>query len=155
MAEMRVERRSGVERRRATAWALWRGTWLPRRRAGRRASDQSYPVVDWHSPRVLSLVVAVLGLCVLDGAFTVLLISNGATEVNPVMAQFLPHDLGKFAAVKLTLTSLGVFVLVACSRMKLFSRISGETILLLAAAAYLALIAYELELLAVIPSAEA
>lgn len=112
-------------------------------------------MVDWHSPRVLAIVIAILGLCVLDGVFTVMLISQGATEVNPLMALFLPHDLGWFAAVKLGLTALGVAVLVACSRMKVFRAIPGELFLYLVLAAYLALIDYQLELLALAPAGPA
>jgi hypothetical protein len=146
-----TERRSGVERRQVSLAAYWYGSLNPRRRAGRRASDLHYPVVDWHSPRVLALVITILGLCVLDGVLTVLLISNGATEVNPVMAKFVPHDLGMFAAVKLSLTALGVGVLVACSRMRLFRAIPGEALLVAVVFCYIALVAYELRMLAVMP----
>src|SRR5262245_59531384 len=100
-----LERRSGVERRQVSVAAYWHGSLNPRRRAGRRASDQHYPVIDWHSPRVLALAITILGLCVLDGILTVLLISNGAIEINPMMRMFVPHELGWFAAVKLSLTA--------------------------------------------------
>ena len=146
-----IERRSGIERRRPGLAAYWHGSFNPRRRAGRRATDLDYPVVDWHSPRVLALVISILGLCVLDGVLTVLLISNGAIEVNPVMARFVPHDLGLFAAVKLSLTALGVGVMVVCSRMRLFRAIPGEALLVAVAVGYVALVAYELRMLAVMP----
>ena len=142
-----VERRSGIERRRPTLGAYWRGALTPRRRAGRRASDTFYPIIDWHSPRVFACVMAILMLCVADGVLTVMLLQNGAVEVNPFMAMFVPHSLGWFAAVKLSLTSLGSLVLVACSRMKLFRAIPGEALLGLIFLAYLALVIYELKLL--------
>ena len=69
--------------------------------------DTYYPIVDWHPARVFALVLAILLLCVGDGVLTVFLISHGAIEVNPFMALFVPHSLGWFAAVKLTLTRLG------------------------------------------------
>ncbi|HEX2494070.1 MAG TPA: DUF5658 family protein [Steroidobacter sp.] len=141
-----VERRSGVERRRTTISAFWRGALRPRRRGGRRASDQDYPIVDWHSPRVLALVITIVCLCALDGGLTLLLLSHGATEENPLMAVFLPDRPGWFAAVKLSLTSLGVCVLAACSRMRLFRAIPTELFLYVVAACYLALVAYELKL---------
>ena len=151
-SEIQLERRSGVERRHITVLAFWRGARRPRRLTGRRVADQRYPFIDWHSPRVLALVLAVLGLCVLDGVLTLMLMSHGATEVNPVMALFLPHDLEWFAAVKLLLTSAGVSVLAVCSRMTLFRRIPGEAFLYFVVAGYLALIIYELELLKLVPS---
>lgn len=141
------ERRSGVERRRTTVAAYWRGALNPRRRFGRRVGDRAYPVVDWHSPRVLALVLLILGLSGLDGVLTVMLMSQGANEVNPVMALFVPHNLGWFAAVKLGLTSMGAAVLVACARMTLFRLFPGEVLLYLVAGCYIALVTYELHLL--------
>lgn len=91
--------------------------------------------------------MAILTLCVCDGVLTVLLMSHGATELNPFMALFVPHSLGWFAAIKLTLTSVGTLVLVACSQMRLFRAIPGELLLGAIFAAYLALVAYELRLL--------
>lgn len=142
-----TERRSGTERRDRTLRAYWHGSLQPRRRAGRRATDATYPIIDWHSPRVFAMVVAILLLCAADGTLTVLLLANGAVEVNPVMAWFVPHSLGWFATVKLALTTLGVAVLVACSRMRLFRAISGEVLLALVCAGYAVLVGYELVLL--------
>lgn len=141
------ERRSGVERRDHNLVAYWRGALNPRRRSGRRLTDRVYTIVDWHSPRVLALVMLILGLSSLDGVLTLLLISQGANEVNPVMALFVPHNLGWFAAIKLGLTSLGAAVLVACARMKLFRLFPGELLLYLVVACYIVLVGYELFLL--------
>ena len=141
------ERRSGVERRHMSMAAYWRGALNPRRRFGRRTSDRTYPVVDWHSPRVLALVLLILGLSALDGVLTIMLMSQGANEANPFMALFVPHNLGWFAAIKLGLTSLGAAVLVACARMRLFRLIPGEALLYFVVACYIALVAYELHLL--------
>jgi hypothetical protein len=141
------ERRSGADRRHINVAAYWRGALNPRRRFGRRASDRAYPVVDWHSPRVLALVLLILGLSALDGVLTVMLLSHGANEVNPLMALFVPHNLGWFAAVKLGLTSMGAAILVACARMKLFRLFPGELLLYLVVACYVALVSYELHLL--------
>ena len=150
MREIRVERRSGIDRRELTVAAYVHGALWPRRRAGRRSLD-NYPIIDWHSPRVLALVLAILSLCVADGVLTVMLMNHGASEVNPVMALFVPHNLLGFVAVKLSLTGVGVAVLVACSRMRLFRRLPGETLLYAVLAGYVALIWYELEMLANIP----
>lgn len=147
MQELTIERRSGTERRQVTIGAFVHGALHPRRRAGRR-SDDHYSVIDWHAPRVLALVLGILGLCMLDAAMTIVLLSHGARELNPVMALFLPHNLFGFAAAKLTLTGAGVCVLVACSRMRLFRRVSGEFFLYAALTAYSVLIAYELRMLA-------
>jgi Domain of unknown function (DUF5658) len=146
MHAVSMERRSGIDRRRRSLAAYLHGARNPRRRSGRRASDVYYPIVDWYSARVFALVMAILTLCVADGVLTVFLISHGAVEVNPFMALFVPHNLGWFAAIKLTLTSLGTMVLVACSRMKLFKTIPGELLLALILMAYVSLVIYELKL---------
>jgi hypothetical protein len=147
----KVERRSGIERRQRIVAAYWHGGLRPRRRSGRRASDIHYPIIDWYPPRLLAPVLAILGLCILDGLLTVMLMTHGAVELNPVMAMFLPHDLGWFAATKLGLTSMGVFVLVACSHMRLFRTVPGEVLVYLVLAGYACLITYELKLLEVAP----
>lgn len=142
------ERRSGVERRHHSIAAYWRGALNPRRRTGRRATDRVYAIIDWHSPRVLALVLLILGLSTLDGVLTLMLMSQGANEVNPVMALFVPHNLGWFAAIKLTLTSVGAAILMVCAKMKLFRLFPGEVLLYLVVGCYVALVAYELDLLA-------
>jgi hypothetical protein len=145
--EAPVERRKGTERRNRSLVAYWRGALTPRRRSGRRVHDHIYPVIDWHPARVFALVFATLCLCVADGVLTVVLIANGAIEANPLMALFVPHELAWFAAIKLTLTAAGMFILVACSRMRLFRTVPGEVVLYVILAGYVALVAYELQML--------
>jgi len=145
-----VERRGRDERRSRTLFAYLYGGHRPRRLNGRREADKVYPFIDWHSARVLALALGILALCVADGVLTVVLITNGATEANPLMAMLVPQNLGLFAAVKLTLTATSLFVIVACSRMRLMRHIPGESIMYLVLAGYAVLIGYELKLLAVI-----
>lgn len=147
MSATEIDRRSGSERRSTTFAAYWHGARNPRRRDGRRATDRHYPIVDWYSPRLLIPVFTILVLCVLDGLLTVTLMKHGAAEMNPVMALFLPHNLYWFAFVKLALTGMGLCVLVACSRMKLFRRIPGEAFVYAVLGLYMWLIVYELRLL--------
>lgn len=142
-----TERRRGAERRRPTLSAYVHGSLNPRRRAGRRSSDRYYPVIDWHPPRVFTVALLILILCVSDAVLTLVLMSHGAIEANPIMAFILPKGLGWFAAAKLGLTSIGCLVLVACSHMRLFRTLPGETMLYGIAALYVALIVYELRLL--------
>lgn len=153
MTQTLDERRSGDERRHRTLFAYLYGGHRPRRLNGRREADLIYPFIDWHSPRVLALALGILALCVADGVLTVVLITNGATEENPLMAMLVPHNLGLFAAVKLTLTATSLFVIVACSRMRLLRWIPGESIMYLVLAGYATLIGYELNLLALLPDA--
>jgi hypothetical protein len=141
------DRRSGNERRHSTFAAYWHGALNPRRRAGRRASDTHYAIVDWHSPRLLVPAFAILALSACDAMLTVVLMRHGASELNPLMALFLPDKLLSFILVKLALTSMSLCVLVACSRMRLFRRIRGELVVYAVLGVYVWLIAYELRLL--------
>lgn len=148
MQQVLIERRSGTERRHRSVGSYLRGALNPRRRAGRRESDTIYPIIDWHSPRVLAWVITILMLCVLDGVLTVILLANGAVELNPFMAQFVPHSLPWFAAVKLSLTAIGMMVLVVCSQMKVFGgAFRGEMLLAMICAGYVALIVHQLRML--------
>ena len=146
MHESLADRRTGAERRSHSLGAYWHGARRPRRKAGRRSADATYPIIDWHSPRTFALAVSILLLCAADGVLTVILLANGAVEVNPFMAKFVPHSLGWFAAVKLALTAMGVGILAACSRMKLFRAISGEALLAVVLLGYAVLVGYELKL---------
>lgn len=147
MQQVVAERRSGAERREYSVGAYWHGARHPRRRQWRRAGDAVYPIIDWHSPRVFASVLTILLLCATDGFLTVLLLANGAVEVNPFMANFVPHSLGWFAVVKLSLTAIGVGVLVACSRMKFFRTVPGEALLAMVLLAYASVVGWELWLL--------
>lgn len=140
------DRRTRKERRRRTLAAYWRGARNPRRRDGRRAEDRFYPIIDWHSGRVFALIMLILTLCVVDGVLTVILMSHGAEEANPIMAFFVPHELGWFAAAKLSLTAVGMMVLAVCSRMRVFRGIPGEAFLYAVLGGYVWLIVYELQL---------
>jgi hypothetical protein len=141
------ERRRGVERRQIKLSAYVYGSLHPRRRAGRRITDHRYPVIDWHPARIFGAATLILLLCAADAVMTIVLMTHGAVEANPVMAVILPRGLGWFAAAKLALTSVGCIVLVACSRMRLFRTVPGEAMLYGVVAIYIALIVYELRLL--------
>jgi hypothetical protein len=147
LSAQEFDRRSGSERRNTTFAAYWHGARNPRRHGGRRETDLRYAVVDWYSARLLIPVLTILGLCVLDGMLTVMLMRQGAYELNPVMALFLPHNLLGFALTKLALTGAGLCVLVACSRMQLFRKIPGELFVYAVLGIYLCLVAYELRML--------
>lgn len=146
MSATELDRRSGMDRRTTTFAAFWHGARNPRRRAGRRATDHRV-VIDWHSPRLLIPVFAILCLSALDAMLTVTLMKHGADELNPIMALFVPRNVVLFALVKIALTGGGLCVLVACSRMRLFSRIRGELIVYAVLGIYVWLIAYELRML--------
>jgi Domain of unknown function (DUF5658) len=147
MAEVLINRRSRVDRRSRTLSTYLYGAFKPRRVRGRRVADRLYPIIDWHSPRVLAVTLAILLLSTTDGILTIILLEHGAVEINPLMALFVPHSLHWFAAVKLGLTGMCLIVLVACSQMRLLRALPGEILLYLVLGCYVVLIGHELAML--------
>jgi hypothetical protein len=141
-AAVYVDRRSGIDRRSLTLRSFLRGGITPRRRNGRRADEQHLPI-DWHEPYLLFLSLMILLLSVADAFLTLTLIMAGATEANPVMAFILRDHPELFAVVKMGLTGLGVLVLVAVARSRVFRVMRVGAILQALFVAYVALIAYE------------
>ena len=137
-----VERRRFPDRRRLTVRTILRSGVTPRRRNGRRRGDRD-GVVDWHEPDLLFLALTILLLSITDAFFTVTLLANGATEINPVVAYVFQHFPAYFPIFKMTLTGVGVVVLVATARARVFRIVRVKTILYFILAGYVAVIAYE------------
>ena len=137
------DRRVNKPERRALTWrTLLASGFAPRRRIGRRASDQDLPV-DFHEPRLLIPVIAMLLLSTADAFLTLWLMEDGAQEANPLLAFVLTEHPRLFAAVKMTLTCAGAVVLVVLARARLFKVVRVSLFLYGLVAAYLALVAYE------------
>jgi hypothetical protein len=141
-APFRERRATKTDRRALTLRTLLTSSFKPRRRGGRRADEQESPV-DFHEPYLLSLAVAMLVLSVVDGLLTVTLMTDGATETNPLLAFVLDEHPRLFAAVKMGLTGLGVVLLVATARARLFKRVRTSAFLKGLVLAYFALVVYE------------
>lgn len=87
---------------------LSRYTLFGRRSGFRRAEEGRNSYVDRYSPRLMVVLVAILGLCVLDALFTLLYIQRGGGELNPVMRVMIDTGTGTFLAVKFGLTLFGM-----------------------------------------------
>ena len=112
-----------------------------RRRSGRRLGETSSVFVDLHGPMLFTVALAIVALNVLDAWFTILLLSYGGQEMNPVVAMVLTWGIGPFIACK----SIGIGVCLAFLTLtKNFpiSRIGMGTVLL----GYLALLFWHLYL---------
>ena len=85
----------------------------------------------------------ILLLSVADAFLTFTLIMGGAQEANPLLAFVLRDHPELFAVVKMGLTGVGVLVLVAVARTRLFRIMRVGLVLQGVFVAYVALIAYE------------
>lgn len=108
-----VDRRSEQDRRQKRLPLL---TWLffnGRREFSRREDDHKQIVaLDRYSPSLFIGVILVLSLSLLDALLTLILLSRGAKELNPVMDYYLSHGPYAFIAVKYALTAFSVLIIV-------------------------------------------
>jgi hypothetical protein len=132
------ERRHRVDRRRRptpmwSRYALFGG----RRRSVRRVEEREGAFVDVHGPRLLVLVLTIVALNVLDAWFTLLFLSHGGRELNPVVQAVL--DLGAHPWPFLLMKTIGIGAACAflaltknfrCARFGLWFVLLGYTVLL-------------------------
>jgi Domain of unknown function (DUF5658) len=138
----RAERRFDYDRR-CLSWRTFaQGCITPRRRLARRHGEHDM-LVDWHEPHLLFLALSILLLSVADAFLTLTLLTHGAEEANPVLYYVLHEYPSAFAWIKLSLTAVGVVVLVAMARTTVFRRIRVSSIMHSCLAVYLTLIGYE------------
>lgn len=141
-----IERRRG-DRRAAPALISRYTIFGGRRRAPRRSGDARGMIVDVHGPWLFLVVTLVATLNILDAFFTMLFLSHGATEVNPVVDWILVHGgVWPFLIVK----SLGIGLCVGfltLTKNFVVSRIGLGVVLV----GYATLLGWHLTLLAALP----
>ena len=113
-----IERRSGKDRRKRSFNFLRQPFTSGRRRMPRRRSDRCrFFLFDYYSPKLFYAIVLVLMLSVVDALLTLLLVNEGAQELNPVMAYFLTFGPTNFLMVKYLITSVSVVIVVLLNHM--------------------------------------
>ena len=144
-----VDRRVADRRAKPSFFSLALLSTKGRRAGGRRASDQ-IQYVDRYDRHLLWCTIATIVLCALDAAFTLRLLARGAVEMNAFMAVLIEDDIFKFVSVKLSLTSLAIFMLVIHHNVRIWrGKVRVWHLQYLILAGYMALITYELALLRV------
>lgn len=138
--------RSDQERRRFTFSGFLAGCIKRRRHTQRRESLNGF-YTDWYSPKLRFMAISLILLSCGDAVFTMILLSKGATEINPLMAVLIGHDLLVFFYVKLMMTATPLILLVAHHNFKLFKRFRVENIITASVLGYCLLLIYELSLL--------
>ena len=143
------EKRRGRDRRTNQKKRLKYFLFNGRRERVRRDEDRERVLIfDRYNPKLFAAIAAILMLSILDALFTLILIENGSSELNPVMAYFLQHGLLPFIVTKYFLTSIGVVILlifknVFISRVKIYAHSLFSAVII----AFLAVIAWEIFLL--------
>jgi Domain of unknown function (DUF5658) len=139
--------RRGPDRRKRVLWSLVYGSFNPRRRGPRRDGENLLTAVDWHHPQWLAIGMLIVAFSCGDALLTLILMTRGAYEVNPLMAALIGGSATRFAFVKITLTAVGVVFLTQLSRLRTFGRVPVGLILYTVLVLYGTLIFYEFQLL--------
>ena len=139
-----AERRGRADRRRRIWWAVLYGSFKPRRRKPpRRLDDSRFHALDWHAAHLLAVAVGIVLLSVADAFMTVTLLAGGAEEVNPIMALVVYKSAAVFAGVKMTMTGLGVMMMVALARYRFMRVVRVDVVMYAVLVVYLGLLSYE------------
>jgi len=141
------DRRTGKDRRQRQWYGLIHGHSKRRRLLPRRVTEQHLAIVDWHHPQWLLVGILIVLLSVFDAFATLTLMSRGATEANPLMAPLVTGSGHGFAYWKLGLTIVGVLVLTALARIRLYGRLRVGALLYFVLFVYVCLVCYECLLL--------
>jgi len=103
---------------------------------------------DRYHPKLFAAITAILMLSVFDALLTLILIANGSSELNPVMAYFLRYGLLPFIVAKYVLTSGGVVILLIFKNVFLTkARIRARSLFPAVIIAFVAVIVWELFLM--------
>jgi len=65
----------------------------------------------------IAAVFCIIILTLLDSFFTIYLVQNGATELNPILSYYLSHSHLVFFSVKYFLTTATIFIILASERL--------------------------------------
>ncbi len=142
-----IQCRRNSNRRTARFLSLFYGILKPRRRVDRRNSLALEPqYADIHGSGTLVVVLGIMLLCIADSYFTILLISHGSRELNPLLAWALEKDVMLFYSLKYVMTALCVYVVMMHKYFFIFG-MRGYKILVGVLLIYSLLITYQLSML--------
>jgi hypothetical protein len=107
----RIERRSGINRRKKALPFFCKYWFKGNRSSPRRQEDRQFPqMVDRYSTKLCAVILFILGLSILDAFFTLILLEKGAKEINPLMDYYLKVSPTLFFCIKYMLTCSSVLL---------------------------------------------
>ena len=144
-----IERRSGKDRRQTRLEGILRLIFKGRRKHLRRADDRrKLALLDYYSPRIFAIIVVILFLSLFDAVLTLILISHGAVELNPVMDYFLAKGDMAFLVAKYLLTAVSIVIVVLINYVFVrMLRAHVRTLLLYFAGSFAVVVAWEIFLM--------
>ncbi len=144
-----ADRRLGKDRRAKPTSPFTPASLRGRRKAIRRDEDRgAHYYVDLYSLNEVLIFTLILILTVADAFLTLVLVGNGAAELNHVMDYYLRLGPVSFVIVKYLLTAVSLVWLIIFKNYPLFrGKLSVKSIMVGVAITYVALITYELLLI--------
>ena len=137
----------GVDRRSHSLATLHGALFKYRRRGSRRDGEHINSYVDWYGHWTLLATFTVILLCCTDAFLTIVLLSNGAAEMNVLMDWLIQKDIRSFAVVKMGITGLALVVLVLHLNFRVYKVIAVRYLIFALVPMYSLLIAHELHML--------
>ena len=129
-SDKRNERRALRDRRRKPTNPFSLRAYRGRRQAVRREADRRHaPYTDRYSRCLLLAALLLILLCVADALYTILHVTDGGIELNPLMQRLLQRSVSLFFVVKFALTGLGVVLLVIYRHHPLGRFVFGGTLI--------------------------
>lgn len=135
-------------RRRFSRRTLFGALFWKRRRNFRRDDDRINSYIDWYGPLPLLASLLVIVLSFADALLTMILLNNGAMEMNILMDWLIKKDIRTFAVAKMAVTGLAIVVLVMHFNFRVYRIIAVRYIMYALVPVYVLLIAHELSMLA-------
>ncbi len=142
-----AERRDD-SRRRFSMETIVGALFKQRRRQMRRDQDRINSYIDWYGPWPLLASLLIIALSFTDALLTMILLNNGAMEMNVLMDWLIKKDIRTFAAAKMAVTGLAMVVLVMHFNFRVYRIIAVRYIMYALVPVYMLLIAHELNMLA-------
>lgn len=135
------------DRRRLSVKTFLGTLFINRRREIRREEDQLNSYIDWYGPWPLVATTSIILMSCLDAFFTLILINNGAVEMNVFMDWLIQKDFQTFTTVKIVATSLAIIVLLLHLNFRVYRIFVVRYLMYAMVPMYMALIIYEITLL--------
>ena len=137
----------GTDRRNHSLSTLHGALFKYRRRESRREGEHIDSYVDWYGHWTLIAIITVILLCCTDAFLTIVLLDNGAVEMNILMDWLIQRDIRSFAVVKMGVTGLALLVLVMHLNFRVYKVIAVRYLIFALVPMYSLLIAHELNML--------
>jgi len=139
-----MEHRRSVDRRSFSWRTVVYGFALSRRHSHRREVDEEVIFLDWHHPWLFFLATGTMLFSSADAFLTLQLMSRGMIEANPVMDALMGYGTAVFTGIKLTMTAVGIFILVFLAKARFLNRLRVGLFLTIFFSSYACLVCYEL-----------